>query len=159
MVSKRFVSKTRLFLVVTVSEMRFRSAFYRQNLAIPPPHVPEIYLWIHLLRGKPTICWYFCHNLFDTSPPMDQRLDLKIILSLFKTPKRKLKQNIVIKNCFVVLWFGEIRSQTRLCKSTRVKDAKWLGSFHQLDLQTRALPERFKEDAKALALRTGWKTD
>ena len=44
---------------------------------------------------------------------MDQRLVLKIILSPFKTRKRKLKQNIGIKNCFVVLRFSEISSQKK----------------------------------------------
>ena len=81
----------------------------------------------------------------------DQRLVLKIILSLFKTPKRKLKRNVVIKNCFVVLRFSEIRSQTKWCRSTRVKDAKWFGIFHQLDLQTRTLPEPLKRMQKHLS--------
>ena len=45
---------------------------------------------------------------------MDQRLVLKIILSPFKTRKRKLKQNIGIKNCFLVLRFSEISSQKKI---------------------------------------------
>ena len=92
------------------------------------------------------------------SPPMNQRLVLKIILSPFKTRKRKLSQNIGIKNCFLVLRFSEISSQKKWCKSGWVKDAKRLGSFHQLDLQTGALPEPLKrmqkhyrvEDAKLI---------
>ena len=45
---------------------------------------------------------------------MDQRLVLKIILSPFKTRKRKLKQNIGIKNGFLVLRFSEISSQKKI---------------------------------------------
>lgn len=53
----------------------------------------------------------FIWHLF---PQMDQRLVLKIILSPFKTRKRKLKQNIGIKNCFLVLRFSEISSQKKI---------------------------------------------
>ena len=54
------------------------------------------------------------------SPPMDQRLVLKIILSPFKTRKGKLKQNIGVKNCFVVLRFSEISTP----KKKKKNDAK-----------------------------------
>ena len=79
---------------------------------------------------------------------MDQRLVLKIILSPFKTRKRKLKQNIGVKNCFVVLRFSEIILLKKWCKSSWVKDAKWLGRVHHPDLQTRTLPEPLKRMQK-----------
>ena len=106
----------------------------------------------NLLVLLPQFIWH----LF---PQMDQRLVLKIILSPFKTRKRKLKRNIGIKNCFLVLRFSEISSQKKnWWKSSWVKDAKWLGRVHQLDLQTCTLPERLKrmqkhyrvEDAKRI---------
>ena len=128
---KQFWAKA-AFLVAAVSELRLNSALYRQNLAILPPSA-EIYLWIHVHQGgKPTI-------YLALSPPMDQKLVLKIISSLFKIPKRKWKKNIVIKNCFVVLRFSEISSQTKLCKSTWDEDAKMIREFSSatIDLSTR----------------------
>ena len=61
----------------------------------------------NLLVLLPQFIWH----LF---PQMDQRLVLKIILSPFKTRKRKLKQNIGIKNGFLVLRFSEISSQKKI---------------------------------------------
>ena len=127
---KQFWAKA-AFLVAAVSALRLNSALCRQNLAIVPP--AEIYLWIHVHpEGKPTI-------YLALSPPMDQRLVLKIISSLFKIPKRKWKKNIVIKNCFVVLRLSEISSQTKLCKSTWDEDAKIIREFSSatIDLSTR----------------------
>ena len=125
---KQFWAKA-AFLVTAVSELRLNSALYRQNLAILPAcwNLP-----LNYPGGKPTI-------YLALSPPMDQRLVLKIILSLFKTPKRKLKKNIVIKNCFVVLRFSEISSQTELGKSTWDEDAKMIREFSSatIDLSTR----------------------
>ena len=119
------------FLVAAVSELRLNSALYCQNLAILPP------CWNLPLNsctqgGKPTI-------YLALSPPMDQRLVLKIISSLFNIPKRKWKKNIVIKNCFVVLRLSEISSQTKLCKSTWEEDAKMIREFSSatIDLSTR----------------------
>ena len=119
------------FLVAAVSELRLNSALYRQNLAILPP------------------CWNLplnsctprrqTHNLFGTFPTDGSKTGLKIISSLFKIPKRKLKKNIVIKNCFVVLRFSETSSQTKLCKSTWEEDAKMIREFSSatIDLSTR----------------------
>ena len=127
---KQFWAKA-AFLVAALSELRLNSALYGQNLAILPP------------------CWNLplnsctprrqTHNLFGTFPTDDQRLVLKIISSLLKIPKSKLKKNIVIKNCFVVLRFSEISSQTKLCKSTWEEDAKMIGEFSSatIDLSTR----------------------
>ena len=133
--------------------MRFRPDFYHQNLAIPPPPPQKsTFELIYYFEADPQFIGTFA-TIYLALPHrcQDQRLDLKIILSLFKTPKRKLKQNFVIKNCFVVLRFSEIRSQTKWCRSTRVKDAKWLGIFHQLDLQTRTWPEPLKRMQKHLS--------
>ena len=119
------------FLVAAVTELRLNSPLYRQNLAILSPcwNLPEIH--VHQ-GGKPTI-------YLALSPPMDQRLVLKIISSLLKIPKRKLKKNIVIKNCFVVLRFSETSSQTKLCKSTWEEEAKMIREFSSatIDLSTR----------------------
>ena len=114
---KQFWAKA-AFLVAAVSELRLNSALYRQNLAILPP------CWnLPLNSSTPR---RQTNNLFGTFPTDGS----KIILLLFKIPKRKLKKNIVIKNCFVVLRFSEISSQTKLCKSTWDEDAK-------IDLSTR----------------------
>ena len=63
------------------------------------------------------------------SPPMDQRLVLRIILSPFKTRKRKLSQNIGIKNCFLVLRFSEISSQKNDAKAVELRMQNDWGVF------------------------------
>ena len=131
--------------------MPFRSDFYHQNLPIPPPPPKSTFEFIYFEANPQFIGTFVTTYLALSHRCQDQRLDLKIILSLFKTKKRRLKRNVVIKNCFVVLRFSEIRSQTKWCRSTQVKDAKWLGIFHQLDLQTRTLPEPLKRMQKHLS--------
>ena len=131
--------------------MPFRSDFYHQNLPIPPPPPKSTFEFIYFEANPQFIGTFVTTYLALPHRCQDQRLDLKIILSLFKTKKRRLKRNVVIKNCFVVLRFSEIRSQTKWCRSTQVKDAKWLGIFHQLDLQTRTLPEPLKRMQKHLS--------
>ena len=123
---KQFWAKA-AFLVAAVSALRLNSALYRQNLAILPP------CWnLPLNSSTPR---RQTNNLFGTFPTDGS----KIILLLFKIPKRKLKKNIVIKNCFVVLRFSETSSQTKLCKSTWEEDAKMIREFSSatIDLSTR----------------------
>ena len=124
-----------------------RSAFYRQNLA--PPHPWNLPL-NSFTPGK-------THNLLVLLPqfifhfPTDgSKTGFEDYFIAFLNPERKVKTKhcyIKLFRCSSIQW---IRSQTRLCKSTRVKDAKWLGSFHQLDLQTRTLPELLKRMQKHL---------
>ena len=121
-VSKRLCAKPVFFCRYCVINA-FLAGFLSSKPCYPPPPPPQksTFELIYYFEADPQFIGTFA-TIYLALPHrcQDQRLDLKIILSLFKTPKRKLKQNFVIKNCFVVLRFSEIRSQTRLCKSTRV---------------------------------------
>ena len=65
----RWMHPVRLFLgffqnnfeqkpLVTVSELRFRSPFYRQNLAIPPPPLKSTFEFIYS-EANPQFFWHF----------------------------------------------------------------------------------------------------